>query len=73
MSGDTLYLSKIFDWYSEDFEGKYGEWRDTSTLNEFILLYKDAMRLTEAQVSALKNNTADIEYLNYDWALNVAQ
>ena len=48
-------------------------WRDTSTLNEFILLYKDAMRLTEAQVSALKNNTADIEYLNYDWALNVAQ
>ena len=66
-------MTSIFDWYSEDFEGKYGEWRDTSTLNEFILLYKDAMRLTEAQVSVLKNNTADIEYLNYDWALNVAQ
>lgn len=73
MSDDTLYLSKIFDWYSEDFEGKNGEWRDTSTLNEFILLYKDAMQLTEAQVSALKNDTADVEYLNYDWALNAAQ
>ena len=73
MSDDTLYLSKIFDWYSEDFEGKNGEWRDTSTLNEFILLYKDAMQLTEAQVSALKNDTADIEYLNYDWALNATQ
>ena len=73
MSDDTLYLSKIFDWYSEDFEGKNGEWRDTSTLNEFILLYKDAMQLTETQVSALKNDTANIEYLNYDWALNAAQ
>ena len=73
MSDNTLYLSKIFDWYSEDFEGENGEWRDTSTLNEFILLYKDAMQLTEAQVTALKNGTADIEYLNYDWALNAAQ
>ncbi len=73
MSDNTLYLSKIFDWYSEDFEGKNGEWRDTSTLNEFILLYEDAMQLTETQVSALKNDTADIEYLNYDWALNAAQ
>lgn len=73
MSDNTLYLSKIFDWYREDFEGKNGEWRDTSTLNEFILLYKDAMQLTEAQVTALKNDTADIEYLSYDWALNAAQ
>nr|WP_232368927.1 DUF547 domain-containing protein [Alteromonas sp. BL110] len=73
MSDDTLYLSKIFDWYSEDFERKDGEWRGTSTLTEFILLYKDAMQLTDAQVSALKNNTADIEFLNYDWALNAAR
>lgn len=73
MSDDTLYLSKIFDWYSEDFERKDGEWRGTSTLTEFILLYKDAMQLTDAQVSTLKNNTADIEFLNYDWALNAAR
>lgn len=73
MSGDTLYLSKIFDWYSEDFDRESGEWRKTSSLNEFLLLYKDAMQLTEAQVSSLKNDTADIEYLDYDWALNAAK
>lgn len=73
MSDNTLHLSKIFDWYSEDFERKEGEWRGTSKLTEFILLYKDAMQLTEAQVSALKNDTADIEYLNYDWALNATR
>lgn len=73
MSDNTLHLSKIFDWYREDFERDNGSWRGTSTLNEFILLYKDAMQLTDAQVSALKNDTADIEYLDYDWALNAAQ
>ena len=73
MSDNTLHLSKIFDWYREDFDRENGSWRGTSTLNAFILLYKDAMQLTEAQVSALKNDTADIEYLDYDWALNAAQ
>ena len=73
MSENTLHLSKIFDWYREDFDRESGSWRGTSTLNAFILLYKDAMQLTEAQVSALKNDTADIEYLDYDWALNAAQ
>lgn len=73
MSENTLHLSKIFDWYREDFDRESGSWRGTSTLNAFILLYKDAMQLTEAQVSALKNDTADIEYLDYNWALNAAQ
>ena len=73
MSENTLHLSKIFDWYREDFDRESGSWRGTSTLNAFILLYKDAMQLTEAQVTSLEKNTADIEYLDYDWALNAAQ
>lgn len=76
MDGDILKLSKIFDWYGEDFEsaGKTRQsWRGTSTLNEFILLYKDALKLSPQQVSALVQGNANIEFLEYDWALNDTQ
>lgn len=76
MDGNTLKISKIFDWYREDFEraGKNEKnWRGTSNLSQFILLYKDALALSSEQVSLLKQGTADIEFLDYDWALNDTQ
>ena len=55
---NTLYLSKLFDWYKGDFESKSG-----SVLN-FIKPYLDEKKLTFLQ------HEPKIAYLDYDWALN---
>jgi hypothetical protein len=55
---NTLYLSKLFDWYKGDFESKSG-----SVLN-FIKPYLDEKTL------AFLNSGPKIAYLDYDWALN---
>jgi hypothetical protein len=55
---NTLYLSKLFDWYKGDFESKSG-----SVLN-FIKPYLDEKTL------AFLNGGPKIAYLDYDWALN---
>ena len=82
MNGNTLKLSKIFDWYGEDFENNAGResesWQgannvNTETLSQFLLLYKDALNLSEPQVSTLEQENAEIEFLDYDWALNDTQ
>jgi len=58
LADNTLYLSKLFDWYAGDFESKSG-----SVLN-FIKPYLD-----EKTLAFLERNPK-IAYLNYDWALN---
>jgi hypothetical protein len=55
---NTLYLSKLFDWYKGDFEYKAG-----SVLN-FIKPYLDEKRL------AFLKQDPKIAYLDYNWALN---
>ena len=82
MDGNTLKLSKILDWYSEDFEKntnrKSESWQDiknvnTENLSQFLLLYKDALNLSSQQVSVLEQDNAEPEFLDYDWALNATQ
>lgn len=58
LEGNTLYVSKIFKWFKEDFDGdvvgfflKYAE----GGLKDRLLATKDHIR---------------IKYLGYDWALN---
>ena len=55
---NTLYLSKIFDWFAGDFESKSG------SVLAFIRPYlkEDAMRFLA--------RGPKIEYLHYNWALN---
>lgn len=56
----TAFISKIFDWFEEDFANHSG------TLQNYLALY-----VTDKQVSnALANNEFEIEYLEYDWSLN---
>jgi len=55
---NTLYLSKLFDWFAGDFEDKSG-----SVLN-FIKPY-----LGEKALAFVKKDP-EIKYLTYDWALN---
>jgi len=55
---NTLYLSKIFDWFEEDFVGKSG------SVLDFIRPY-----LKEEDAAFLDGNPT-IAFLDYDWALN---
>ncbi|NDW22329.1 DUF547 domain-containing protein [Alteromonas hispanica] len=67
MKGNTLYLSKIFTWYEGDFEKN---WKGTSTVKEFIVLYREAMSLNQSQVDAITSGEVEVDYLDYDWSLN---
>jgi hypothetical protein len=58
---NTLYLSKLFDWYKGDFESKAG-----SVLN-FIKPY-----LNEKTLAFLQRGPK-IAYLDYNWALNAQE
>ena len=56
----VLYLSKIFEWYAEDFEDTHD-----SVIN-FIAEY-----LPETDAAFLKKEKVQLQYLEYDWSLNV--
>lgn len=58
---NTLYISKLFDWFAGDFESKAG-----SSLN-FIKPY-----LNENTAAFLKRNPR-IAYIHYDWSLNAQE
>ena len=53
-TGKQLLLSKIFDWYADDFGGK-------TKIREYVA------RFTNAPISRMS-----IEFLEYDWDLNIA-
>jgi hypothetical protein len=71
--GDSLYLSSIFKWYGDDFAKGF---RNTHSIEAFLLLYsntdKGVLTLTPAQRQAAEKQQLDIEFLDYDWSLNVA-
>lgn len=58
LKNDTLYVSKIFKWFAEDFN---------NDIIGFVLKYaeKDLKKELEAQGNQIK-----IKYLHYDWSLN---
>lgn len=71
--GNTLHISKIFSWYKDDFEMK---WRDSSSLNGFLAHYgsalssNDGKSLDNDDIKAIKSGNSEIEFLDYNWALN---
>jgi hypothetical protein len=60
LEGDILYISKIFDWFSEDFD---------DDIIDTIIQFADAPLRDR-----LEKNRARIrvKYLDYDWSLNNA-
>jgi hypothetical protein len=58
---NTLYLSKLFDWFAGDFESQAG------SVLEFIKPY-----LAKEVISFLERNPK-IAYIHYDWALNAKE
>ena len=58
LEGETLWVSKIFDWFSEDFQG--------GVVAYFIQLADDMLR-----DQLVKNKERiKVKYLDYDWSLN---
>ncbi len=58
---NTLYLSKIFDWFGSDFVAKSG------SVIDFVgpYLKKEVLRFLD--------RTPKISFLHYDWALNAKE
>jgi hypothetical protein len=67
LEGGTLKISNIFKWYKGDFEKG---WRGAKKRNEFLLLYRQSLGLTNAAAIALASDNLAIDYLEYDWRLN---
>ena len=57
----TLYLSKIFDWFEEDFEG------DGQDVVDFVLRYAPA---EDAAFIRRHRDDLDVDHMDYDWSLN---
>jgi hypothetical protein len=60
-AGNTLYISKIFDWFAGDFEAKSG------SVLKFIKPYLDPPKQEFLQ------QDPKISYLSYDWGLNAQE
>ncbi len=62
-SQKVAYLSKIFDWYLEDFE------RQSGTVLEYVAQYVADPELARE----LHSGGYDVDYLDYNWTLNGIQ
>ena len=70
MSGNRLLISKIFDWYGEDFSKGWG---GIDSLEEFLEAYKQELGLSPEVAAQLADKALSIRYTPYDWGLNRAR
>ena len=66
---NTLAVSKIFDWYGEDFERGWGGY---NSLEEFFAAHADPLADSDAGRQRIKAGDMEIDFLDYDWSLNDA-
>ncbi|MAT40320.1 MAG: hypothetical protein CL946_12030 [Ectothiorhodospiraceae bacterium] len=58
-AANTLKLSEIFKWFSDDFEKKFGSVRAVAE-----------KYMSDSDAAYIKKNKPSIDYLRYDWSLN---
>ena len=68
--GETLEVSKIFDWFGEDF--RLGH-KGITSLNAFFARYADKLADTPAERERIKGGQTKVAFLDYDWKLNDAK
>ena len=67
----TVYLSKIFEWYGDDWIDGYGiDDKFTGRAGQRAVLNFISAYLPEADQEYLARGNYKIKYLNYDWSLN---
>lgn len=59
-----LEVSKIFDWFAEDWT------RGGGTRERFLARYADNLASTEADRATVREGRAPLAFLDYDWRLN---
>ncbi|OQW50437.1 MAG: hypothetical protein A4S09_01190 [Proteobacteria bacterium SG_bin7] len=64
---NTIEVSKIFDWYSEDFEKGY---QGYNSVADVFAKYPELLTNEVSSQKAIKIKSVPIKYLNYDWNLN---
>ncbi|PLX88595.1 MAG: DUF547 domain-containing protein [Desulfuromonas sp.] len=64
---DRLEISKIFDWYAEDFSSGF---RGQDSLAAFLGNYAELLADDENARQRIAAGQVRIEFLDYDWALN---
>ncbi|MBA3485633.1 MAG: hypothetical protein H0T88_00325 [Lysobacter sp.] len=57
-------MSKIFDWYADDFDAHSG------TVGGFLARYRAELGLDAAAASRLQQGGMRLAYTTYDWSLN---
>ena len=62
-----LEVSKIFDWYGDDFRAGH---RGIGSLDAFFARHADALADAPADRERIRAQRAPVAYLPYDWALN---
>jgi len=62
-----LEISKIFDWYGKDFEKGH---KGHSSVKGTMAKYADLLADAPADRKAARSQSADVTFLDYDWALN---
>jgi hypothetical protein len=62
-----LQLSKIFDWYGDDFKKGH---QGIASLPAFAARYADLLADTPAGRDKVRAQQAGVEFLDYDWRLN---
>ena len=59
-----LWVSKIFDWYAEDFEKQAG------SVQQWLARYADLLSDDEQVRADVRAASLRLHYLEYDWSLN---
>ena len=69
-AGGKLELSKIFDWYGDDF--KLGH-KGIASLPAFAARYAKQLADAPADQERIRSLKLDVSFLDYDWKLNDAR
>lgn len=62
-----LELSKIFDWYGEDFRQGF---KGVSSLEQFVGTHANLLADAPTERQQLRSGRFAIDYIDYDWSLN---
>ncbi len=65
----TLEVSKIFDWYGDDFGNGF---RGHESLISFLGDYADILASSQTDQEKIKIGQVELDFLDYDWNLNKA-
>jgi Protein of unknown function, DUF547. len=73
ITGGTVKVSKILDWFGGDFVSKYGDtglFKGRSKEERAVLNFVRTYLQSDKEKEFLESNEFDFSYLDYDWGLN---